>query len=163
MMTAEVALTYRPAGPADEPFLLLVYAASRTAELAALPWSAEQRAAFVSFQATAQREHYASRFPDADHAILVVEGASAGRLWVDKGAEEVRILDLVLHPEHAGSPAAALALADLAAESDRRALPIRARLDPADPLLGTYLDFGFVETEADGPTPLYERLPSPNP
>ena len=164
-MTPEGPLTgasaCRPAEPADAAFLLAVYAGSREAELGAVPWSPEQRAAFVALQFEAQRRHYTERFPHADHLVLLDDGAAAGRLWVDRGPDEIRVLDLALHPDHLRSEAAAHALDRLAAEADARRLPIRAHLDPADPLLGTYRSLGFTEAKSGGPTPCYERMPSP--
>ena len=157
--TLEAPYASRPAELADAPFLLALYAASRAEELDAVPWSPEQREAFLSLQFEAQRRYYTEQFPGSAHLVLLADGAPAGRLWVDSGADEIRVLDLSLLP---GSDVAvaARALGGLVEESDARQLPIRAYLDPADPLLSQYVRLGFYEAKSGGTTPLYERMPS---
>jgi len=46
----EHALALRPAGPEDIAFLFRVYASTRTEELAPVPWSDEQKRAFLAMQ-----------------------------------------------------------------------------------------------------------------
>jgi hypothetical protein len=162
-VTLEAPYASRPAEAADAPFLLAVYAASRAAEIDAVPWSPAQREAFVALQFEAQRRYYAERFPDSTHLVLLAQGAPAGRLWANVGPDEVRILDLSLL-SGADAGVAARALAGLVEASAARQLPIRVHLDAADPLLSQYLDLGFCEAKSGGTTPLYECMPStPNP
>ena len=50
--------TLRPIHDGDLPFLERLYASTRTEELARVPWSVEQKAAFLHQQFTAQHAHY---------------------------------------------------------------------------------------------------------
>jgi hypothetical protein len=55
---ADAGMTFRRIADADLPFLARLYASTRTEELAAVPWSAEQKAAFLDMQFRAQHAHY---------------------------------------------------------------------------------------------------------
>ncbi len=92
----------RPVGPEDEEFLIAVYASTREPELAQVPWSEEQKSAFVRQQAGAQRREYESRFPAAEYDVILLDGRPVGRLWVARDDEEVRLLDIALLPEAQG-------------------------------------------------------------
>src|SRR3712207_8081672 len=67
--------------PSDDEFLLDVYASTRADELAPVPWTDEQKRAFLRMQFDAQRGEYFKRFPDSDYRVILVAGRPAGRLW----------------------------------------------------------------------------------
>ncbi len=75
-------ITLRPVEPADEAFLLEVYRSTRTEELALLPWSEEQKNAFVLGQFNAQQQHYQKIYPDANHDIILANDREVGRLRI---------------------------------------------------------------------------------
>ena len=56
-MTSDGQITLRPATAADDDFIFNCYASTRAQELAQVPWSAEQKEAFVRMQYTAQKQH----------------------------------------------------------------------------------------------------------
>ena len=113
----------RPALDADEPFLMSVYASTRAEELARAPWSAEQRAAFVATQYAAQRAHHAEHFDRMSADVVLVDGAPAGRLLVERRHREIRIVDIALLAQFRGRGAGGALLAELideATEMDKR-------------------------------------------
>ena len=63
---AALGLAFRPATEADVPFLFRVYASTRIEELAATPWSDEQRAQFLSMQVYAQHTDYRRNYAGAN-------------------------------------------------------------------------------------------------
>ncbi len=89
----------RPATLADEEFLLGLYTSTR-ADLAVLP--AELRVGLVRQQYVAQDAHYRQSNPDASFDVVEVDGRPAGRLYVDRRADDVRVIDISLLPEHRG-------------------------------------------------------------
>ena len=93
------AISLRPIAPGDEAFLFQVYASTRTQELAPLHWSAAQVNAFLEQQFHAQRRHYETYFGDADFLIILADGESAGRLYVARRADEIRVIDIALLPK----------------------------------------------------------------
>jgi|SRR5690349_15092813 len=89
----------RPVTPEDDPFLLSLYAGTRAAELAQVEWQPGQQETFVQWQFEMQRREYNVRFPDAEYDLIEVSGQPAGRIWIGRTAEEIRLLDIALLPE----------------------------------------------------------------
>jgi len=97
-----VAYTLRPAVPDDAEFLYTVYASTREAELAPVPWTPEQKTAFLRMQFNAQDRHYRLHYGDAQFLVIESGGKPVGRLIVHRGAEEIRIVDISLLPDARG-------------------------------------------------------------
>lgn len=96
-------VTLRPVAEADLEFLYRVYAASRSDEMALLvDWSEEEVEQFLRFQFEAQHRHYQTHYPNARYDVIVREGEDAGRLYVQPMANEIRVMDIALLPEHRG-------------------------------------------------------------
>ncbi len=92
-------VTLRPAGPEDYEELVRVYASTRADELAQVTWWDDaQKLAFCRQQYDAQKAEYDSRFPDAQYDVVLLDGRTAGRLWVGRGEEEIRLLDIAVLP-----------------------------------------------------------------
>lgn len=83
----------------DDPFLLSVYASTRAQELAQVQWEPGQQEAFVKWQFEMQRREYDARFPDADYNVIEIDGQPAGRIWITRNADQIRLLDIALLPE----------------------------------------------------------------
>jgi ribosomal protein S18 acetylase RimI-like enzyme len=91
-------LTLRPESDADLPFLMQVFATTRADELAMVPWSEEQKRAFLIQQFSAQRKHYYAYFPDTAFDIVELDGKPIGRLYIDERETRVHVIDIVLMP-----------------------------------------------------------------
>ena len=76
-------ISFRPITAQDIDFLFQLYASTRSIEMLMVPWSEEQKEAFLRHQFDAQHAHYQNFFPDAEFRIVVVDGKDAGRLYVD--------------------------------------------------------------------------------
>ena len=83
----------------DDSFLLSVYASTRAQELAQVEWQPGQQEAFVKWQFEMQRREYDARFPDADYNVIEIDGQPAGRIWIGRSADQIRLLDIALLPE----------------------------------------------------------------
>ena len=92
-------VSLRPVTPEDEEFLLRVYAGTREDELAQVPWSEEQKDAFVRQQSAAQRREYDAHYPGAEYDLILLDGRPAGRVWVGRDDVEIHLLDIALLPE----------------------------------------------------------------
>lgn len=88
----------RPVRPDDEPFLAAVYAGTRAEEMAVVPWTEAEKGQFLEFQHQAQTHSYATRFPDAEHSVILIDGQPAGRMWTDEREDEIRLLDIAILP-----------------------------------------------------------------
>jgi ribosomal protein S18 acetylase RimI-like enzyme len=89
-------LSIRRAETADETFLEAVYADSRRDELAPFGWSREQEDAFFKMQFQMQSRAYQMQFPDADYHIVELNGERVGRMIVQRGEKEIRLVDVSL-------------------------------------------------------------------
>src|SRR5947209_13569311 len=96
-------VTLRPVTPADEAFLYRVYASTRAEEMAIVPWTDAQKDAFIRMQFHAQSVYYAEHFGDADFLVIERDGTPIGRLYLDRGDDEIRIIDIALLPEARGA------------------------------------------------------------
>jgi GNAT superfamily N-acetyltransferase len=89
-------LTLRAVTTDDDAFLLSVYESTRAAELAQVQWAEGQREAFVKWQFEMQRREYDGRFPDAEYDVILIDGKPAGRIWIARTNEEIRLLDIAI-------------------------------------------------------------------
>jgi hypothetical protein len=62
-------------------FLYRVYACTREEEMAAVPWTDEQKAAFLRQQFNAQYQYYQGHFPDASYQVIQRDDEPIGRLY----------------------------------------------------------------------------------
>ena len=88
----------RPATDADLPLLDQLYASTREMELAQVPWTSEQKQAFLEMKFQAQRQAYPSTHPDASHDMICVDDESLGRVYPDR-TENFHLLDISIAPE----------------------------------------------------------------
>ena len=142
--------TLRPAQAEDAPFLESVYASTRAAELAAVPWSAEQKAAFCRMQFEAQCAHYAQHYAAATQSIIERDGMAAGRLYVNRGAEEIRIVDIALLPQHRGGGLGTQHLLALQKEARGAGKALTIHVEKFNPALRLYERLGFQPIEDKG-------------
>jgi ribosomal protein S18 acetylase RimI-like enzyme len=139
--TAEV--TLRPVGPADAEFLLRVYASTRSEELAPVPWSSEQKDAFLRQQFEAQGAYWRETYPKADFAVVEVDGGPAGRLYVNRGPDEIRLVDIALLPEYRRGGIGTGLIRELLAEAETRSLPVTIHVEVFNPARALYERLGF--------------------
>ena len=121
-MAAEI--TLRPVTPSDREFLRRVYVGTRD-DVQAVPWDDAQRRAFLDMQFEAQQTDYETRFPGAEHSIVLVDGVAHGRIWIDRRGDEIRLLDIALLPERRGHGTGRELLERLIAEARDAGLPLR--------------------------------------
>jgi GNAT superfamily N-acetyltransferase len=133
----------RPCTPADIPFLVELYASTRADELALMPWSAEDKAAFVRMQFEAQDQDYRTRFPDADRSLVLVGDEPVGRLYVDRRPDEILGLDISLLPEWRGRGLGAALVGNLLDEAARTGRPFRANVQLGNPARRLYVRLGM--------------------
>jgi ribosomal protein S18 acetylase RimI-like enzyme len=140
----------RPASEADSGFLFDVYASTRAEELALVNWSSTQRDAFVTMQHRAQDAHYRTHFPDARFAVIESDGRPAGRLYVARQGDEIRILDIALLPEYCGRGIGTTLLRTLQAEARSTGKQVVLHVERHSRARHLYLRLGFVPVEEKG-------------
>ena len=156
-MSPSVAL--RPVTPSDESLMFDVYAGSRAVELEPVPWSDEEKSAFLRFQFEAQNRHYATRFTEADYSVVVSDGEPVGRLWVDQRDDEIRILDIALLPDKREQGIGTRLLTDLLADARATNKPVRIYVETYQRSFGLFDRLGFRVTKDDRVSRLMEWRP----
>jgi ribosomal protein S18 acetylase RimI-like enzyme len=140
----------RPSREAAREFLVTLYASTRANELAASGWTAEERDAFVRMQFDLQDRHYRGTFPHAEHSLIVHDGVPVGRLVVDRGRHEIRVVDISLLPERRGRGIGSALLRGVLAEATVARIPVGLSVDIANPARRLYERLGFVATDSSG-------------
>lgn len=144
------AATLRRVAPGDEELLYRIYASTRSEELAPVPWTAAQKEAFLRMQFRAQSLDYGANYPAAEFLVILVAGEPAGRLYVDRRDDELRIVDIALLPEHRGAGIGGALLRELLAEAAAAGKPVRIHVESMNPALRLYERLGFRRTDDHG-------------
>lgn len=147
--------------PADRPFLRAVYGSTRWEELEATGWSDAEKNAFLDQQFAAQDVHYSNNYDGATFSVIVVDGFPAGRLYVARWPEEIRIIDIALLPSARGRGVGTSLLRALIEEAAAAGKRVSIHVEQENPALRLYERLGFVRVEERGPYYLME-LPAPS-
>lgn len=153
MTAGPVAL--RPATRQDEAFLLRVYASTRAEELAQVPWSDAEKAAFVAQQFAAQSAHYARHYDGMTRDVVLVGGTPAGRLLVARWPREIRVVDIALLPEFRGGGVGTGLLRDLMTEAGTAGKRLSIHVERFNRALALYRRLGFRPVGDEG---VYVRM-----
>jgi ribosomal protein S18 acetylase RimI-like enzyme len=140
----------RPATPADRDFLLSVYASTREEELAQVEWEEGAREAFLEHQFSAQDHHYRTNYPGATLDLIEVDGEPAGRLYVYRGEEDIRIMDIALAPPFRGSGIGTALLSELMDEAGSSGRSLSIHVEMQNPARSLYERLGFVPAGEHG-------------
>jgi ribosomal protein S18 acetylase RimI-like enzyme len=140
----------RRAGSADAELLFRVYASTRAEELAALDWPPATMEVFLRQQFDAQDRHYRQSYPEASFDLIIVDGQRAGRLYLDRTADETRIVDIALLPEFRGRGVGTRVVGDVMAAACRRDASVTIHVERTNPALSWYQRLGFQMEEDRG-------------
>ena len=147
---AAFGVTYRPMTEEDLPFVAALYASTRTEELAVTGWPEEMKQAFLAQQHRAQHYHYQTYYPRAEWLIVEKDGAPIGRIYIDEGATEIRLIDIALLPEQRGAGIGRAMIGDLVEDAGARGKSITLHVEPNNPVRRLYLRHGFESTGMAG-------------
>lgn len=150
MMVGEIAVdgrqvTARPAIDQDTDFLRALYASTREAELACVPWTPEVKQRFLDQQFRAQDHAYRNNYAGAEFLILMVDGQRAGRISLHRRPTGIVVMDLALLPAFRGQGIGTAVLhrvQEIAAQSHRG---VTIHVEIFNPAARLYQRLGFVE------------------
>jgi len=143
-------ITLRPVTEADREFLVAVYAGTRAQELENVPWSREQKDAFVRMQYAAQTAHYAAEFPEATHQVICSGGVAVGRLYLARAADEFKILDVAVLPDCRRRGTGSAVVRRIQEEARGAGKPVTVYVETFNPSLRLFRDLGFRTTAEHG-------------
>ncbi len=153
----QLALHLREETAADLDFAASLYASTRTAELAVVPWSDAEKTAFCRMQFNAQHTHYAAQYPgvqfmtierDADDQRAQCE--RIGRVYIEQTPAAMLLMEITLSPEQRGAGIGAAITAALLRHARSNALPMHLHVEPLNPAKRLYERLGFVDVETSG-------------
>ena len=150
----------RPVADGDREFLVELYASTRESELAQLQWDEATRDAFIEHQFSAQDAHYRTHYPGATLDVVEVDGERAGRLYVHRGPNDIRIMDIALAPAFRRRGIGTGLLSDLIAESEESGRKLSIHVEMNNPARTLYARLGFVPVGEQGVYVLMERAPA---
>jgi len=158
-VTAPRELCLRPVAGNDAQLLYEIYASTREDELAVVPWDAPTKEAFLRMQFNAQDTYYRATYPDASYDLIVSGDDVLGRLYVERGDEAWRVLDIALLPEHRGTGIGTRLLSEILAEAAAAGTPVQVHVERYNPARHLYDRLGFRQIEDQGIYLLLERRP----
>lgn len=136
----------RPETPADDPYLLALYATTRQAELDQVPdWPPEQKEAFVAMQFKAQRQHYRHTLANVAFDVIERAGVPIGRLYTQEGETMLHIVDILIDPAERGAGIGTALLECLAGEAMAAGKVLSIFVEAYNPAKRLYERLGFVQ------------------
>ena len=149
-------VTLRAFTPADHTFVAAVYASTREEEMKlATGWNDAQKREFLRGQFALQDGHYRLHYPNAEHAVIEQRAQPIGRLVVNAGSSEVRLMDVALLPAFRGRGVGTSILERLLAFADGLGIPVTLHVEPFNPARRMYVRAGFAFVEMRG---IYEFM-----
>ena len=79
----------------------------------------------IDLQFRGQQAQYAAEYGTGGHLIIELDGDPVGRLWLHRGPDELRVVDMALLPARRGEGIGSLLFAELRSEADAAQLPLR--------------------------------------
>lgn len=148
-------LHLRPIHAGDEAFLRRVYASSRAAEIALTGWDRVTAEVFLRMQFDAQHHHYRQHYPQARYDIVERDGEPAGRLYVARAQDEIRVIDIALLEAHRGQGIGSTLLGGLLAEAAVKGQRVVIHVEENNPAFTLYERLGFCPAGTQG---MYRRM-----
>jgi ribosomal protein S18 acetylase RimI-like enzyme len=149
----------RPVGESDDRFLRSLYASVREDELALVPWGEAQKEAFLRQQFDAQDAYYREHYDGASFDVIEVGGEPAGRVYVARWEDEIRIMEIALLPEHRGAGIGTRLLRELLDEGARTGKRVSIHVEKNNRALRLYERLGFAAVADRGVYLLLEATP----
>ena len=145
MPNDELDLSLREATPADQAFLLEVYASTRLEELEPFGWDDDQKQAFIKMQFMARERTY----PRADSRVILLSGRPVGRMLVDRGEATILLRDIALLTEYRNAGIGTRLIEDLKTEAVSSGKPIELHVVATSAAVRLYERLGFCRNEGE--------------
>jgi ribosomal protein S18 acetylase RimI-like enzyme len=135
---------------ADLPFLGALYAQVREDELRPVPWTPEQKRAFLHDQFAKQHAHYLAHYPHAQWWVITEGDVPMGRLYLEQTPRDLRVMDISLVSLRRGRGIGSALMRALLQHAEGAGLPVSLHVEPFNPALRLYERLGFSRIETRG-------------
>lgn len=143
-------ISFRPICADDMPFLYRLYASTRETELSIVPWSPQEKEDFLRMQFHAQHVYYQEHYADARFEVILCDEQPAGRLYVQRRNDEIRVVDIALLPEFQRHGIGGKIMRDLIDEAHASGIPVRIHVEQNNPAMRLYERLGFEKISETG-------------
>lgn len=147
----------RPVTDADDAFLLALYGEIRAAELDQVAWEPGQREAFLRMQLDLQTAQYRGAHPQGTFDLVEADGRPAGRLYVSRRDDDIRIVDVALVAEFRGRGIGGALVSRVIAEAVASGRTTSIHVEVHNPAASLYRRLGFRPVSQRGVYVLMER------
>ena len=145
-----VSLSLIPVKDSDKPFLIELYTSTRAEEMSPVPWSDEQKQAFLQMQFEAQDRSYRERYPKASFDIIKLNDESIGRFYFAELADEFRIIDLAFLSQHFDKDTFIKLIRKVLQKGETSGKAVQIYLESFNPLAEIFTDLGFQKIGQHG-------------
>jgi ribosomal protein S18 acetylase RimI-like enzyme len=143
-------LGLRPETPADDDFVLALYASTRAAEMDVTGWAVDQQREFLRWQFELQRRHYRQHYADATFDVLTLDDVPIGRVYALFKPREIRLMEMTIEPRFRGRGFGTQVVLNLLDEARRLNASVTLHVEPHNPALLLYQRLGFTIVEERG-------------
>jgi ribosomal protein S18 acetylase RimI-like enzyme len=141
----------RPETEADLPFLRRLYISTRWEELALITdWAEAQKVAFLESQFALQRRHYRTYYSTTEFAVLEKDCVPAGRIYVERQADKLRVIDIALLPEWRGHGTGTALMQAVCVEARAANKKVSIAVEKFNLARSLYRRLGFREVADEG-------------
>lgn len=134
----------------DIPFLYSVYRSTRLEELASANFTEKELEDFLQSQFNLQHTQYMKYYKNPSFDIIMFEGNPAGRLYVDRKEDDIRIIDIALLTEYRRKGIGRILFNNLIKESESNKIPLSLHVEHNNPILSFYIGLGFKKGHENG-------------
>lgn len=154
-------ISFRPIKKTQEDLELLfeIYASTREEEMALSGWGKEEIENFLRMQFGLQHKQYMDSYKKAAFEIVVYDGIPAGRLYVDRREEDIRIIDIALLPKFRRRGIGSSIMRNLICEADQKQATLSLHVEHNNPAMALYEKLGFKKGDITGIYFFMERKP----
>lgn len=145
-----VAICLRPETDEDKDFLLELYISTREAELLQIGWSQREIISLLTQQFEAQQLSYRQLYPHAAYQLIALPGKVIGRLYLERGEDEYRIIDISLLPAFRNQNLGRHLIQSIQDEAAETGKPVSLHVEHSNPAYRLYKRLGFVPIENRG-------------
>jgi ribosomal protein S18 acetylase RimI-like enzyme len=149
----DVDVLLRPSLDADIDFCAMLYATTRAAEMAMVPWSDADKAKFCRQQFQAQRDHYRNHFPAAEYLVITSRSAPherMGRVYFHVCDDELSLMEITLLPSLRGQGIGTAIVRTLLGQAQASGMRMTLHVETTNPAKRLYERLGFRDVEEQG-------------
>lgn len=134
----------RPITTADLPVLYEIYASTRAEEVAQVPyWTETDKTTFLTQQFNAQHQYYQEVYATPDFCIIEIDDQVAGRLYLNRSSNDIRIVDIALLPTFRSMGIGTSILQDIFDEATAKNCKVSIHVEYNNRALNLYQRLGF--------------------